>query len=347
MFKKQICLKNFGQSAQLKLTQSKVIIVGLGGLGSSACLYLCAAGVGTIGLVDGDHVSLSNLHRQIIHFQTDIDTKKVDSAQNKCININPNVIINKYPFFIDNSHSDIINQYDVILDCSDNASTRITLNSFAKKLKKPLVFGSAIGFDGQLCVFSPNRDLCLKCIFPNIEETTDSCDGMGVLGPVPGLIGILQAIECIKIITEVGKVQEGFLLYNALYNEFRTIQFDEEDKCECDNDSLDSCLRVQESPLFIQSNELEIEFDKISQYKSKLIIDIRKEESEDEIHSAIKETNVNKIKEMCNEITSSREEIVLIVCSIGVESLDLVKKFRKEGLENCYSIKGGFREIFK
>ena len=229
-------LKGFGRKAQDKLLNSNVLLIGVGGLGSSAALYLAAAGIGTITIMDDDRVELSNLQRQIIHQTQSIGSLKVESARKQMSALNPNIKINAVDSRInpDNAHA-LINNADVVIDGSDNLLTRYLVNDICLKLNKPLVYAAVYQFEAQISVFDFRKkdSACLRCLFPQTEGfEPDNCSTEGVLGVVPGMAGVSQASETIKLITEVGKVLQGQLLItDLLENSQRLIKYSK--NCNC------------------------------------------------------------------------------------------------------------------
>ncbi|KAH8854588.1 Adenylyltransferase and sulfurtransferase MOCS3 [Schistosoma japonicum] len=232
-YSRQLILPQFGVSGQLKLRSARVLIVGCGGLGCPAAVYLTAAGVGTIGLVDDDKVELNNLHRQIAHSESTINMSKVHSLADRCMRLNSTVNIQIHEIHLDNTNAlDIIKKYDVIMDCSDNLATRYLVNeACAVTGPKPLVSGSALRLEGQMTVYltkrilstgemlSPNklppesRAPCFRCIYPvpPPKGSVHGCSEAGVFGVVPGIIGTMQAAEVIKLLTGIGDVHTGKL----------------------------------------------------------------------------------------------------------------------------------------
>src|SRR5947208_10156327 len=219
-YSRHLLLPEVGIEGQQKLLDAKVLLLGAGGLGSPTALYLAAAGVGTLGIVDNDEVDLSNLQRQVIHNTDRIGTPKVESAEESIRALNPDVEVRKYPVRIDSSNIvEIIEGYDVIVDGVDNFPTRYLLNDATVRLKIPVVSASILGFDGQLSVFKPYEGPCYRCLFrePPPAELAPSCGANGVLGVLPGTMGLLQATEVIKLITGIGHPAIGrLLLYAAL-----------------------------------------------------------------------------------------------------------------------------------
>jgi molybdopterin/thiamine biosynthesis adenylyltransferase/rhodanese-related sulfurtransferase len=219
-YSRHMLVPEIGIEGQQKLLDAKVLLLGAGGLGSPTALYLAAAGVGTIGIVDDDVVDLSNLQRQVIHSTQRIGIPKVDSAEESIHALNPDVEVVKYQTRIDASNIvEIIKDYDVVVDGVDNFPTRYLLNDATVRLKIPVVSASILGFDGQLSVFKPYEGPCYRCLFrePPPAELAPSCGANGVLGVLPGTMGLLQATEVVKLIVGIGDPAIGrLLLYDAL-----------------------------------------------------------------------------------------------------------------------------------
>jgi molybdopterin/thiamine biosynthesis adenylyltransferase/rhodanese-related sulfurtransferase len=219
-YSRHMLVPEIGAEGQQKLLDAKVLLLGAGGLGSPTALYLAAAGVGTLGIVDDDVVDLSNLQRQVIHTTDRVGVSKVDSAEETIKALNPDVEVIKYKTRIDASNiMEIIEGYDVIVDGVDNFPTRYLLNDATVRLKIPVVSASILGFDGQLSVFKPYDGPCYRCLFrePPPAELAPSCGANGVLGVLPGTMGLLQATEVVKLILEIGEPAIGrLLLYDAL-----------------------------------------------------------------------------------------------------------------------------------
>jgi molybdopterin/thiamine biosynthesis adenylyltransferase/rhodanese-related sulfurtransferase len=219
-YSRHLLIPEIGSEGQQKLLDAKVLLLGAGGLGSPTALYLAAAGVGTLGIVDDDVVDLSNLQRQVIHSTQRIGIPKVDSAEESIHALNPDVQVVKHPVRIDASNiMEIISGYDVIVDGVDNFPTRYLLNDATVRLKIPVVSASILGFDGQLSVFKPYDGPCYRCLFrePPPAELAPSCGANGVLGVLPGTMGLLQATEVVKLILDIGEPAIGrLLLYDAL-----------------------------------------------------------------------------------------------------------------------------------
>jgi len=219
-YSRHFLLPEIGLEGQQKLLDAKVLLLGAGGLGSPTALYLAAAGVGTLGIVDSDVVDLSNLQRQVIHTTDRIGVAKVDSAEEAIKGLNPDVDVVKYRTRLDASNiMEIISGYDVVVDGVDNFPTRYLLNDASVRLRIPVVSAAILGFEGQLSVFAPYEGPCYRCLFrqPPPAELAPSCGANGVLGVLPGTMGLLQATEVIKLVTGTGEPLVGrLLMYDAL-----------------------------------------------------------------------------------------------------------------------------------
>jgi len=234
-YSRHLLVPEVGEAGQAKLLASKVLLVGAGGLGSPAGLYLAAAGVGTIGLVDSDVVDLSNLQRQILHTNASVGKPKTESAAATIRGLNPDVQVVRHDLRLDASNvMDVIAPYDVMLDGSDNFSTKYLVNDASVLSNKPSIYGSIFRFDGQASVFVPRKGPCYRCLFPEPTpaEMAPSCDEAGVLGVLPGVIGLVQATEAIKLLLGRGELLVGRLLtYDALTMRFQEYRVRRDPKC--------------------------------------------------------------------------------------------------------------------
>jgi molybdopterin/thiamine biosynthesis adenylyltransferase/rhodanese-related sulfurtransferase len=234
-YSRHMLMPEVGLDGQLKLLDAKVLLLGAGGLGAPTALYLAAAGVGTIGIVDDDEVDLSNLQRQVIHTTDRIGTPKVDSAQEAMNALNPDVDVVKHPVRLDASNiMEILEGYDIVVDGADNFPTRYLLNDATVRLGIPVVSASILGFDGQLSVFKPFDGPCYRCLYPvpPPAELAPSCGANGVLGVLPGTMGLLQATEVIKLVVGTGEPLIGrLLLYEALGATFTELKVRRDPEC--------------------------------------------------------------------------------------------------------------------
>jgi molybdopterin/thiamine biosynthesis adenylyltransferase len=231
-------LPEVGLAGQTILKQASVLVVGAGGLGSSAILHLAASGIGRIGIVDPDKVELDNLHRQIIHGMPSLGTAKVDSARRRIGEINPRTIVEAHPeLFSESNAEDLARSFSIIVDGSDNLRTRRLINRTCLLQKKPMVYGSAQGFEGQLSVFDADHGPCYRCVFPDLPDSgaIESPAESGVIGPLPGIVGTLQALEAIKILLRIGEPYIGrLLLFHGLTGKSEEIKVLKNSHCpEC------------------------------------------------------------------------------------------------------------------
>ncbi|MGA8724939.1 MAG: molybdopterin-synthase adenylyltransferase MoeB [Acidimicrobiales bacterium] len=234
-YQRHLLLPEVGEAGQLKLLDSKVLLLGAGGLGSPAALYLAAAGVGTLGIIDMDVVDASNLQRQILHNTDRIGERKVDSAKKTLTLVNPDVNVVTYDVRLGADNIlDIIDGYDVIVDGTDNFPTRYLVNDASLLKRIPVVHGSIFRFEGQVTVFTPYEGPCYRCMIPEPPpaELAPSCAEAGVLGVLPGIIGSIQALEAVKILLGIGETLQGRLLaYDALEETFRTFKVHRDPAC--------------------------------------------------------------------------------------------------------------------
>lgn len=241
-YSRHILLPQIGYEGQEKLTQSHALIVGAGGLGSPAALYLAAGGVGTLTICDFDVVDLTNLQRQILHTTAAVGVNKAVSARNALLAINPELQINTVETKSSaDEFAKLITQADVVLDCSDNFATRYTLNKLCVALKKPLVSGAALAFEGQVTVYDMRHDSspCYHCLFPDNGEDTDlRCATNGVFAPLVGMIGTTQAAEAMKLLMGIGDSLQGrLLLLDAMAMEWRSIKLAKDPTCSVCSES--------------------------------------------------------------------------------------------------------------
>jgi molybdopterin/thiamine biosynthesis adenylyltransferase/rhodanese-related sulfurtransferase len=232
---RHITLPQVGRQGQLRLKKAKVLIIGTGGLGSPVSLYLAAAGVGTIGLADFDVVESSNLQRQVVHGYSTLGMPKVESARQRLLDMNPHIEVRTHQCAVDSENAkDLIGQYDLVVDGTDNFASRYLVNAVCAKQNKPLVFGAINRFDGQISVFNLNGGPCYQCLFPKNPppELAPSCNAGGVIGVLPGVVGLLQATEAVKVILGIGESLAGRLLrFDALRMRFDEVKFGRRRHC--------------------------------------------------------------------------------------------------------------------
>ena len=234
-YSRHIILENVGVNGQQTLLASKVLIIGAGGLGAPASLYLAAAGVGTLGLVDADQVDLSNLQRQVIHHTADVGRNKVESAANKLRAINPDVTVHALHLRVEASNIlDLIKNYDFVIDGTDNFPTKFLINDACVLGNKPFSHAGILRFDGQLMTVRPGASACYRCVFnaPPPPKAVPSCSQAGVLGAVAGVIGSLQATEALKFLLGLdGLLTDTLLVWNAQRMDFRKVKVKRNPRC--------------------------------------------------------------------------------------------------------------------
>jgi len=233
-YSRQIILSEVGIENQRKLLDSKVLVVGAGGLGSPSSIYLAAAGVGTIGIIDADRVDLSNLHRQVLHFNRDVNRPKTQSAKEHLEALNPDVRVIEHPVYLDSSNAlEIIRDYDLVINGCDNFATRYLVNDACVLLKKPLIDASILRFEGQATVFLPGQG-CYRCLYPEPPPPgmVPNCAQAGIIGALAGHMGTLQVIEAVKVLLGIGKpLASRMLLFDALSGEYRTVRWRRDPNC--------------------------------------------------------------------------------------------------------------------
>jgi len=233
-YSRQIILNEVGVEGQRRLLDSKVLIVGAGGLGSPSSIYLAAAGVGTIGIIDADRVDRSNLHRQVLHFDKDVNRPKTESAREHLTALNPDVKVIEYRTFLDSTNAmEILAPYDVVINGCDNFATRYLVNDACVLLGKPLVDASILRFEGQATVFLPGQG-CYRCLFPEPPPPgmVPNCAQAGIIGALAGHMGTLQAVEAVKILLGIGKsLTQKMILFDALTGEYRTVKWRRDPSC--------------------------------------------------------------------------------------------------------------------
>jgi molybdopterin/thiamine biosynthesis adenylyltransferase len=236
LYQRNILLKEVGEAGQLKLMQSRVLIIGLGGLGSPALYYLAAAGIGEIGIADSDWVDLSNLQRQILHGREDVGRQKTLSAQNTITKLSPDIRLNRYPFRItEENGSDVVAPYDFVIEATDNFSSKFLINDVCVKLGKPFSHAGILGAYGQAMTVMPGKSPCFRCVFQTIPppDAVETADDLGVLGTVAGVFGCIQATEAIKYLLGRGRLLTGRLLTWDLFSmTFREIELPRNSRCE-------------------------------------------------------------------------------------------------------------------
>ena len=350
-YARHLLLPEFGEEAQLRLKNSKVLLVGAGGLGSPVALYLTAAGIGHLTIIDADKVELSNLQRQILHDETSLGTTKVKSAHKRLTALNSDTTINLIEdSFNLNNAQDLVEEHDLIIDGSDNFPTRFLVNDACYFSEKPLVYGSIFQYEGQLTLFNPKKKgPCYRCIVPEVPEdgAVPNCLEAGVIGTLPGIIGSLQSMEAIKYLSGIGTPMVGKMLYyNALQTEFRNITLHPDPQCPlCSKSaSLRELKEIHASTC--QSNQ------KVSSITAKelrtlitndtniFLMDVR--EADEFAVYRIPTSQLIPLSSLEEHIMKiPRDQTIYVHCQSGVRSLKAIKILQKHHFDQLINISDG------
>jgi adenylyltransferase/sulfurtransferase len=354
-YSRHILLPQVGEQGQRELKKSRVLVVGAGGLGSPVALYLAAAGVGTLGLVDFDVVDLSNLQRQIIHGSSGIGSPKIDSARDRLRDINPNVAVDAYQTKLTSANAlDIARGYDLIIDGTDNFATRYLVNDTSVLLGIPNIYGSVFRFEGQASVFGAPDGPCYRCLFrePPPPDLIPSCAEGGVLGVVPGLVGTIQATEAIKILLGLGDTLVGrLLLIDAMSMAFRTLEIRKDPECPaCGTHEITELMDYDELCGGITSERSageaiqEIQPSQLAQRLQRgeklEIIDVREPYEWDIGHiPGARLVPLAQISEEIPRLDKRRETI--LYCKVGGRSRVAAQQLAKAGVADVRNLAGG------
>jgi adenylyltransferase/sulfurtransferase len=344
---------------QKRLKAASVLCIGAGGLGSPIALYLAAAGVGRMGLVDADVVDFSNLQRQILHGTKDVGRKKLNSARDRIREVNPNVQVDLHDtIFISENAEDLVQDYDIVVDGTDNFPTRYLSNDICVFLKKPNIYGSIFRFEGQCTVFAPHLGgPCYRCMFPEPPPPgmVPSCAEGGVLGVLPGIIGVMQAIETIKLIMGIGESLIGRLVsFDALKLKFREFKLRRDPKCPVcgDNPTITKLIDYQQfcgipQAAAAEAAEAPIPTMTVRELKQKLdngdkfvLIDVREQFEWDICHlDPAKLIPLGQLPSRMSELDTADE--IVIHCKSGGRSAKAVRLLQEAGFSKLHNVEGG------
>lgn len=343
-YSRHIILPEVGLEGQRRLKAAKVLVIGAGGLGSPSALYLAAAGVGTIGLVDFDNVDMSNLQRQILHTVDEVGKSKLDSAKRRLGSINPEVEVVLHKQRLDAGNAmELISQYDVVVDGTDNFSTRYLVNDACVISEKPNVYGSIYRFEGQASVFLPYEGPCYRCIFPDPPppDAVPNCAEGGVLGVLAGVIGTLQATETIKMILSLGNCLVGrLLLYDALEMRFDTLNIKRNPDCPlCGMNP--TIKELKETVVQCETQVIEIDTRQLAERLQKVrLLDVRNPEEYEICKIQGSELiPLPQLQERLGELDPAAETIVY--CKSGMRSKKAAELLLDRGFKNVKSLHGG------
>ncbi|CAA9383780.1 MAG: Sulfur carrier protein adenylyltransferase [uncultured Rubrobacteraceae bacterium] len=355
-YSRHLIMPEVALEGQKKLKAAKVLTVGTGGLGSPLALYLAAAGIGTIGIVDFDVVDESNLQRQIIHGTSDVGRPKVESARDKILDINPNVEVVVHEEALTSENAlEIFADYDVIVDGTDNFPTRYLVNDACVLLGKPNVYGSIFRFEGQASVFWAEEGPCYRCLYPEPPPPglVPSCAEGGVLGILPGAIGVIQATEAVKLILGIGEPLIGrLMLYDALGMSFREMKLRKDPGCPIcgENPTVTELIDYEEFCGIPQANAAEekngVPEITVQDLKQKMddgepinVLDVREPHEYEVANIGVRLVPLGELPRRLAEFDQS--ENFAIHCKTGGRSAKAVKLLQDAGFENVYNVKGG------
>ncbi len=357
-YARHLSLPEFGENGQEKLLKSSILLIGAGGLGSPLALYLAAAGVGRLGIMDFDVVDMSNLQRQVIHRTQDIGTSKAKSARRAINDLNPGVVVDVYEEGITSANAlEIVAKYDVVIDGTDNFPTRYLVNDACVFLGKVNVYGSIYRFEGQATVFDAKRGPCYRCLFPEPPPPGEvpSCAEGGVLGVLPGMIAMIQATEAIKVITGMGEPLIGrFIRYDALAMKFRELKLRKLPDCPVcsanptittliDYDQFCGMRRGEAEPA---SQAIEMDVQSYAALREKgtehLLLDVR-EPFELGICQIDGNRNIplGQLPGRLTELQAWKSKLVVCQCKSGRRSMKALETLKKHGFTNVVNLAGG------
>ena len=358
-YSRHLIMPEVGMEGQKKLKEASVLLVGTGGLGSPAAMYLAAAGVGHIGLLDFDIVDESNLQRQVIHGQSTVGVKKVESARQRLLDINPHIKVTTYDTALNSENAlEIFAPYDIIADGTDNFPTRYLVNDACTLLGKPNVYGSIFRFEGQLSVFDAQKGPCYRCLYsePPPPGLVPSCAEGGVLGILPGVVGVLQATEVVKLILNTGDTMVGrLLLFDALNMKFRELKLrkdpncvlcgaeptvteliDYQQFCGVPANAHEQAAQEEVDPMEITALQLQ---DRLKTNHLQLV-DVREPHEWEICH--IDGAQLIPLKEIEGRSPElNRDNEIILYCKGGVRSMKALKVLQEQGFSNLKSLRGG------
>ena len=360
-YSRHFSLPEFGRAGQAKLKQSSVLIVGAGGLGSPAALYLAAAGVGRIGLVDFDAIDITNLQRQIIYTTPDVGRPKLDVSAERLRQLNPEIDVVTHSTRLTRDNAlDVIANYDVVIDGTDNFPTRYLVNDACVLLKKPYVYGSILRFDGQVSVFDAQHGPCYRCLFrePPPPGLVPNCAEGGVLGVLPGIIGSLQALEAVKLLAGVGDSLIGrLILFDGLTMRFRELKLKKQPDCPLcgEHPTITGLIDYEEFCGYTPNGDMQenTQTDEISvtDLKARLdrgerpaLLDVREPFEWNIINFGEYGARMIPLKELparTGELDQSQE--LIVYCRSGSRSARAAEFLRAQGFSNVLNLKGGVR----
>jgi sulfur-carrier protein adenylyltransferase/sulfurtransferase len=345
-YSRQMALKEVGAAGQAKLRASRVLVVGCGGLGVPIISYLSGAGIGRLGLVDSDRLEPSNLHRQTLYSLAEVGKLKAELAADRVRALNPDVDAQPHVLRLNAQNArELLAQYDLVIDCTDNFTTKFMLNDVCVQLRKPVIFSSVYQYEGQLQVVRPDRDgACLRCVWPQAarDGIVGNCSEAGVLGPVPGVFGTLQALEALKILLGLpGQLTEELLLMDLLTMSISRVKT-RLAKDHPQHASTKSTEPAQEEPA-------ELEFETLAEAirDGFQIVDIREPEEVEQIPTPAAAAEHVPMAELLHGHDFKASDKCLLVCASGRRSLAAAQELRSRGMKGVYSLRGGIQALLR
>ena len=348
-YTQQINLPDFGIAGQKKIANSHVVCIGAGGLGSSCLYYLAAAGVGSITIVDGDTVELSNLHRQILFTNADIGSNKVESAKHRLLALNPEIQINIHAHYLDAKNANSMLQLDnlnidVIIDAGDNLALTYLLNDISCKYNIPLIYASANKFTAQLAFLAGSKGACYKCVHPQYTPIVEDCATAGILGALVGMMGSMQALETIKYLVNGDNISQSYLLtVDTQSMRFKNIPITKDANCSlCSKNNANLALKdYGATTCSVTEKQLE-------NYHNSILIDVRSLE-EWQFDGLPGSHNIPLPKllqaDIQEHLPDDNDADYLIYCASGIRSDQALKIFQHHGFKNVSCLKGGLRAL--
>ncbi len=353
-YSRHLIIPEVGVEGQRRLKAARILMVGAGGLGSPIGLYLAAAGVGTLGIVEADVVDATNLQRQVLHGTKDVGRKKVESARDRIHDLNPNVEVVAHDTWLTSENAlDIVGRYDLVVDGTDNFATRYLVNDACVLLGKPNVYGSIFRFEGQSTVFCTDEGPCYRCLYPQPPPPglVPSCAEGGVLGILPGLLGVVQATEAVKLVARIGEPLVGrLLLVDAARMEFRTVKLRKDPRCPaCGTREIKALIDYQQF-CGIRGDEDDVtgipaisagELDARRRRGDDLdLVDVREPHEWDigRIEGA-RLAPLSRFAESLRTFDSARD--IVVYCKSGMRSAKVVRQLRDAGFRRVWNLKGG------
>ena len=338
-YNRQIILPQIGDEGQHKLSESKVLVIGAGGLGAAILPYLAAAGVGQIGIVDDDVIEISNLHRQVIYKSSAVGKSKAEEAKRMILELNPEVKADAFAEKLSAKNAvSLFEKYDIIVDATDHIAIKYLINDACLLTNKPMVYGSIFRFQGQVSVFNYQNGPTYRCLYPNENSNSLNCEDAGVIGISVGIIGMLQANEVLKMILGIGEVLSGkILVYTILNNEQQKYDFDKSDIQPINREKFEAKYST------VENRVEEIDFQEIAEEINKdevLFLDVRNEDELPKIN--LKYSLQIPLNNLESEIEKlDKNQLIYIFCQSGIRSKIAAQLFQKYQFKNIKSIAGG------